>query len=409
MPTEFKHGQAYQHIERGQHLERLGRLDEAMVEFKRAVEADPSIATAHNALGHHYRRKGLLTKAADEFRSAALLNGDYESYFNLGRVLSDLEHYAEAAEAFAQCLVLDADDPSARYELAYVQCAQGQFAEALTHFQSLLEEYPEDWELKFALADCYMGLKDHAAAERSLREALRNAPPNADTSLVREALLVVRRHLEFAPQQQLGLKDRLYTEYGVICLGSGHDNGLDVPIYEDHTFTYSDVAVTFSRLLALIREYNWQFNALVSVDEDSMPLAIALSQLLEVPVLGIEELREDDFVLVVLALGRQPELCEVTLEHTTGRMLSFALALNWRPDQGLLTDIVGLHCHGKCVLPWQRTRKRSAEAAAMSILRALAVAPEDNNLPQQLAYYTQEHNLLRFFDLPAELVDQEDR
>jgi len=70
---------------------------------------------------------------------------------------------------------------------------------------------------------------------------------------------------------------------------------------------------------------------------------------------------------------------------------------------------VGLHCHGKCVLPWQRTRKRSAEAAAMSILRALAVAPEDNNLPQQLAYYTQEHNLLRFFDLPAELVDQEDR
>src|SRR5512136_424176 len=117
MPTEFSHIQAYQHIEKGPHLESLGLLDEAMLEFKRAVEADPRIATAHNALGHHYRRKGLLTKAADEFRSAVLLNQDYESCFNLGHVLGELEQYGEAADLYRRCLTLDADDPSARYEL----------------------------------------------------------------------------------------------------------------------------------------------------------------------------------------------------------------------------------------------------------------------------------------------------
>ncbi len=175
---------------------------------------------------------------------------------------------------------------------------------------------------------------------------------------------------------------------------------MDVPIYEDHTFTYRDIAVTLNRLLALIKEYSWQFTAVLNVDEVSMPLAIAISLLLEVPVLGIEELRPDDLALVVLALGTQLEVLEVTLEHVPSRELSFALALNWMPDQELLTDIVGVHTSGRCILPWQRLRKRSAKAAATSILRALTTVPEEDNLSQQLAYYLREHTLLRFLDLP---------
>ena len=176
MLAEFKHGQAYQHMEREHHLERQGRLDEAITECKRAIEADPGIAAAHNALGHHYHRKGLLTRAVDEFHTASLLSRDYQSCFHLGRALIDLERYTEAEEAFRQCLAVDAGSPSARYELACAQYAQGQFAEALTQFQSLAEEFPEDWELRSAMADCYMGSKDYEQAERTLREALNCAP-----------------------------------------------------------------------------------------------------------------------------------------------------------------------------------------------------------------------------------------
>jgi tetratricopeptide (TPR) repeat protein len=404
--TEFNAGQAYEHIERGQHLERQGRLDEAMTEFKRAVEADPSIAAAHNSLGHHYQRKGLLTKAADEFHTAALLSQDYQSYFHLGRVLSELERYPEAEEAFLQCLSSDADDPSARYELACTQYAQGRFADALTQFESLIEEYPEDWDLRSAVADCHLASQDYEAAESTLREALLSAPPKADTSTLREALLVARRHQEFARKQELGLKGLLYTEHGVMCLGSGRDDGLDVPVYEDYTFTYSDVAMTCSRLLTLIKEYRWQFNSLVSVDDDSMPLAIALSRVLELPVVHVEELRKDDVALLVLAMGTKPELFEVTLEHLTGRILSFALSVTWQPQQGVVADIMGVQCSGRCILPWKRLRKRSAEAAATSILRAVALVPDEDSRSQQIAYYVQEHKLLRFSDLPAEFAEQ---
>lgn len=411
MPSEFKHVQAYQHIEKGQHLESLGLLDEAMLEFKRAVEADPRIAAAHNSLGHHYRRKGLLTKAADEFRSAVLLNQDYESCFNLGRVLTELEQYAEAAELYRRCLALDSEDPSAQYELGYTLCGQCNFAEALTQFQALVDRYPDDWELKFALADCYMGLKDHAAAEQELRQALHSAPTNADTSAVREALLAAWRHQEFSTSYKLGWKDLLYAEYGVMGLGSSHDDGLAIPVYKDHRLRHHDIAVTISRLLHLVREHGWQFTAVASMDADSVPIALALSHVLEAPILHVEELQDDDFSLLVLAIGKQPELCDVTLERVAGRILSFALALTWPLEQGPITDIVGVQCTGTCTLPWQLMRKRMHRTAATSLLRALAAEPDESNQKQQVAYYTHEHKLLRFFDHSARFRDlvQEDK
>lgn len=405
MPSEFKHVQAYQHIERGQHLESLGLLDEAMLEFKRAVEADPRIAAAHNSLGHHYRRKGLLTKAADEFRSAVLLTQDYESCFNLGRVLTELERYAEAAELYRRCLALDAEDPSARYELGYALCGDCKFAEALTQFQTLVEQYPEDWELRFALADCHMGLKDYAAAERELRQALQSAPPNVDTSAAREALLAAWRHQEFPAVPKLGWKDLLYAEYGVMGLGSARDDGLAIPVYESYEFGHRDIAVTLGRLLRLVGEHDWRFTAVVSMDAESLPIALTLSQLLDAPNLQVDELNEEDFSLLVLAVGRQPELCDVTLEHVAGRMLSFALALTWPLEQGPLTDIIGVQCTGNCTLPWTPMRRGTPRSAITSLLRALAAVPDEGNQLQQVTYYTQDHKLLRFFDHSAHFRD----
>ncbi len=407
MSTDFKPGQAYRHIERGHHLERRGRLDEAMAEFKRAVQADPSIAAAHIALGHHYQRKGLLTKAVDEFHTAALLSGDYESLFHWGRALADLERYDEAGEAFRRCLLIENDDPSARYELACVQYAQDNFGPALTLFESLLEEYPDDWQLKSAIADCHLALGDYGAAESTLREAARMAPADVDSSALREGLLVARRHREFSSAHAMGCKDLLYADHGVIVLGSGRDDGLDVPMYQDYTFTYSDVAATCSRMLAMSSALSWRFSAVVPVEEDSKPLAIALAQLLQVPALGFEELRDDDLALMVLAVGTQPEILEVTLEHVRCPALSFALALAWEPHKGTVPDVLGVHGSGRFTLPWKRLPKRSAEAAAASILRALAVAPEEENQPQQIAYYMQRHTLLRVSSLSKELADHQ--
>jgi tetratricopeptide (TPR) repeat protein len=402
MPTEFRPVQAYQHLEKAQNLERQGRLDEAMVEFKRAVEADPSISAAHNALGQHYMRKGLTTKAADEFQTAVLLGPNYETCFNLGRARTELSLYAEAASAFQQCLTFVANDPSARYELAYTLYAQGRFTEAVALFQALQEEYPEDWELHVAIANCQIGATQYAAAVRSLQQALRRMPPKADATVVRETLESARRHMEFPRKQSSSVKDQVYADFGTVCLGSGGDDGISIPLYQDHRFTYRDVAVTLRRLAALIAEYDWRFDSVVAVDLHSEPLAMALSRRLGIPLLPVAGLTENHQCLVVLGFAGSRELCEVTLEHIPGRALSFSFALTWPPSEGALTDVVGVHCTGSCALPWRTRPARPVQAVADSIRRALARAPLEQNLPDQIAYYMQKHKRLGFLEATAD-------
>lgn len=413
MPNEFRHVQAYQHLEKGQTLESQGLLDEAMLEFKRAVEADPRIATARNALGNHYRRKGLLTKAADEYRSALQLSEDTESCYNLGRVLTELERYEEAAEMYRRCIKLEPEDPSAQYELGYCLCGMGKYAEALKLFQDLSAAHPEDWELHFALGDCYLGLEDYPGAIAELERALAKAPQEADEAPVRDALLVARRHLEFPSFRAANLKDRLYVDHGAVVLGTAGDDGLTIRSDKDRAYGYADVAVTVARLLRLIRDQGWQLTATCSTDEGSMPLALALARVLEVPVLPVEQLTEEDFTLVVMGIGRRPELCDVTLERVPGKMISFAMVIAWPLEEDLVTDVVGVHCTGTCSLPWQRgpgrttsaTKtgpRRSARTAATSLLRALAASAVESNESAQREYY-ERHALLRFYDNTAQL------
>ncbi len=408
MLAESKTGQAYQHIERGQNLERQGRLDEAMLEFKQAIEADPRIPGPHLALGQHYRRKGLLTKAADEFHTAALLSGDCATYFELGRLLSELERFKEAQETFERCLALEPGDAGARYELASVLYSQGAFDKALRELESLASDYPDDLELQTAMADCYLALEDYPAAERVLVWALARVAPEDDASDLHEALFVARRHLEFPPQAPLNVKDLLYAEQGVMCLGTRRDDGVDIPVYEDHRFTYSDVAATCRRLVAIQHHFHWPLDAVSAVDDGAMPLTLALAALLELPARPLEQTRESELTLLVLAAVSHPELWQVTLERISTPIRSFALALTWKPDEGPVTDVVGILCTSKCVLPWQRLRKPSPQAAAASILRAYSAHPADDNLAAQMAYYERHHRLLRFSnDVLAALPGQQ--
>jgi len=352
-------------------------------------------------------RKGLLTKAADEFHAAVLLSSDYESHFNLGRALAELEQYSEAASAFTRCLSYVPDDPTARYELACAWCAQGQFVEALAQFELLTEQFPEDWELRQAMAECCIGLRDYARAARILQQALRTLPARAGSAEIWDCLRLARRYLEFPEQHSLSLKDHLYLHQGIVCLGSGRDDGLDIPVYEDHSFTYADVAVTLSRLIGLLVAAEEQPDAVVGAEEDAMPLALALATRLAAPVVDIDRVRDDHRALVVFGIDTTPEMLEVALEHVSGRPQSFCLGVARPNFEEVVPDIVGVYWQGRCTLPWQRKPRRSAQAAASSILRAFSIVPEEENWPLQIAYYTQQHKLLRFRDLSEDDLDGE--
>jgi len=61
---------------------RQGNYELARVKLEKAVDEDPSLATAHSALGLVYERLGAIDEAEDEYRRAARLAGDDPNALN---------------------------------------------------------------------------------------------------------------------------------------------------------------------------------------------------------------------------------------------------------------------------------------------------------------------------------------
>jgi len=396
-------GEASFFLERGEALEQAGRLDEAMSEFKRAVLADPGLVEAHMALGFHYRRKNLLSKAAEEFRTAASLEPSYDSYFNLGHVLVDLGQPKEAVAAFRQCLALAPDDPAAGYEMAYALYSAGEHEAALAQLHQLLQSYADDWELHYLKGSCELALARYEAAQQSFERALKLVPPGEDSEGLQEALQVTLRYREFDGLEAGDIKAHLYAEYGIVCLGTSDDDGLSISILPRDHLSYEDIGRTLQRFHALRLRWRLRFAAVVSVDELSAPLALALAHSLNVPLVEPHKTPRAGLSLLVWATVDVPELLTVVAERVRGPFVSFVAALDEPSLERVLPDVIGVVSAGPVALPWNTADRPCTTAqAAREILSAVKSLPPDATLAAQVRYYTRQHRRLRFLPPPAD-------
>lgn len=397
MINNWHRGEAGFFLERGEALEQVGRLDEAMSEFKRAIQADPGLAEAHMALGFHYRRKNLLSKAAEEFRTASSLASSYDSYFNLGHVLVDLGLCQDAIAAFEQCQALAPGDAAVGYEIAYALYSAGDYAAALDRLHPLLASYPQDWELYYLAGSCELALAQYATSQASFERALELLPPGEDDEGLQEALQVTLRYQEFKPFDPSDAKARLYAEYGIICLGTLGDDGLQFPVQPRDRLSYQDLGRTLQRFHALRLHWRWQFDAIVAVDDLSAPLALSIARSLKLPLVEPHETPEQGVSLLVWATVTVPELLSVVTERVRGRYISFVAAVDKAVLERAVPDIVGTISSTQITLPWNAGVKRVAVTAiAREITAALKSLPEDEQLAAEVHYYACDHCHLRF-------------
>ncbi|MBC8075909.1 MAG: tetratricopeptide repeat protein [Chloroflexales bacterium] len=407
MADEFRRGDALHHLQRGIVLERANRIKEAVDAYRQALSQNPRLREAHNALGVYYQRQGLLAKAAEEFRIVASLESDFLAHFNLGYVLVELGRYEEALHAFEQCLRLAPDDPATLYELGYISYSRGDYHAAVERLQAPLRLYPDDWEIYNLLGSCYLGLRRFDDALAALGRALVLASNVADKAALLNQIATVERHREF---RSLGsAKDQMYAQDGVVYLGSAQDDGLQLREVDDYHFTYPDIGTTLQRLLALQQGYRWQFNAVVALDKASRPLAQALARASDLPLCTANTLRPDMVALLVIAVAREPELLELTLERLPCQSATFCLGLNWLRRSRVLPDMIGIAARNACSVPWEGELRRlradgaapaqiesCLERATEAILAAVTDTPPDSNLPRQVRYYTRVHRRLSF-------------
>ena len=405
MLDENKRDEGMRHLRQGLAFERVNRTTEAVEQYRQAIDRDPRLREAHNALGHYYQRSGLMAKAAEEFRAVAALDGDFLSFYNLGYVLVEIERYDDALLAFERCLSLRPDDAAAHFEVGYILLLRGEHDRALTHLQQALQSYPADWEVHNLLGKCHLGRRRFDEALAAFGRALQLAESVIAQAELLDNIATVARHREF--RSLSSLKDQVYAEEGVVYLGSAQDDGLQMAELPDYHFSYADIGKTLQRLVALAQSSGWQFSAVVAGDTLSRPVAEALATLLAAPLRAVHELAPHDRALVVIGVAREAELLQLTIERAPCPLIAFCLGLNWLRHSKVLPDLIGVAVQGACSVPWEAELRRlrcegaapgrveaCVEQSAARVLAAVRDTPPDTNLPRQIRYYTRNHRRL---------------
>ena len=197
-----------------------GRLEEAIAQYREALEIDPEYARAHHNLGVALERQGHRTEALAQHMEAVRIQPDYATYqlglatalHRSGRVEEAIPRYEkallldperagtfnnlgvarmgrgeleQAVRAFTQALELRPAYTEAHYNLGYTYSLLGQLEPAVEHYEAALRLQPEDAETHFDLAEALQGLGQLDRAIEHYSEALRIDPeyPGAETRL----------------------------------------------------------------------------------------------------------------------------------------------------------------------------------------------------------------------------------
>lgn len=408
MLGEPHYDEAIVHFQRGLVLEQANRVEEAVEEYRRALEHNPHLAEAHDALGNYYHRHGLLAKAAEEFRIVANLEGGFLAYFNIGSILIELGRYDEAINALLQCLIFDAEDPAVHYQLGLAHFLQGDDYAALYHLQITRQRYPNDSNLHLLIGRCHLRLGAYDDAETALHIALRHATHDIDRLRIQMYVEAVERHREIGVVHSL--RERFYAEQGAAYLGSTHDDGNRPEEFSDFHFTYPDIAMSLHRLMHLARLQHWRLTCVVPIDRLAEPLARVLAGLLQVPVRCADALQPDGVALLTLAIGHEAEMLKLAIERAPCASVTFCLGLDWLRHNVIVPDIIGVVARNMCSVPWEpefrRLRAHGAPAdqldaclnqATQQIVAALHAAPSDAMVSRSLAFF-QTFRRLRYLE-----------
>ena len=122
------------HLLLGESFARKGKIDEAIVEFEKALEMRPHYVEAYTNLGAAYGQKGMIDQSISASKRAIELDPtSATAYYNLGNAFGKSGDYEEAFAAFFTAIGLDPGYAEPHYGLAVCYYATGHYALANEH------------------------------------------------------------------------------------------------------------------------------------------------------------------------------------------------------------------------------------------------------------------------------------
>ena len=159
----------------------IGKLDEAIFAFQKALLIKPSYADAHYNIGNALKDQGKLEQALEAYKKALSVRPDYaEAYLNMGNVLKEQGKLEEAIKVYNQALSINPNYAKAHMNVGNALHEKGKLEEAIDTYKKALSVRPD-----YAEAYLNMGnvLKDQEKFEEAIKvfnEALSIKPDNAE-------------------------------------------------------------------------------------------------------------------------------------------------------------------------------------------------------------------------------------
>jgi tetratricopeptide (TPR) repeat protein/2-polyprenyl-3-methyl-5-hydroxy-6-metoxy-1,4-benzoquinol methylase len=174
------------HYNLGNALKQQGKLDEAMAQYQRALDLKPGFAVARYNLGNALNEQGKLDEAVAQYRRALALKPDFaEAHNNLGNALKEQRKLDEAVAQYQRALVLKPDFAEAHNNLGNALKEQGKLDEAVAQYQRALVLKPDFAEAHDNLGNALkeQGKLDEAVAQYQRALAFRPGFPEAHNNL----------------------------------------------------------------------------------------------------------------------------------------------------------------------------------------------------------------------------------
>ena len=145
----------------------IGKLDEAVFAFQKAISVEPDFADTYNNLGNVLKDLGKPKEAEEAYNKAISIKPDYaEAYFNKGNVLKDQSRLEEAIEAYKDALSSKPNYSKVYNNMGNVLKGQGKLEEAIEAYKNAISINPNNAN---AFKNMGVALKDQG----NLKEALK--------------------------------------------------------------------------------------------------------------------------------------------------------------------------------------------------------------------------------------------
>jgi tetratricopeptide (TPR) repeat protein/predicted Ser/Thr protein kinase len=170
------------------------QYDDALAQFQRVTKLAPALAQGHFSLGAVFTDMGRYQQGEAALLEALRLRKDRDTLLGLGALLAYEKRHAESAGYYERARKIGPDTYLLLSNLADSYRRTERSADALEAYREALEladaqviENPRNSEARAFAAYLSARLRDHARAQREIRQAMRLAPE--DTKILRRAVL----------------------------------------------------------------------------------------------------------------------------------------------------------------------------------------------------------------------------